>query len=189
MKLTTKKIVLMALFIAISIVLVYLIHFPIFPAAAYLEYDPADIPILIGAFAYGPVAGIIIAVIACALQALTVSAQSGVYGFIMHVLATATLVIVSSVIYRFRHTRPGAVVGLVCGTLAMAAVMVIANHFITPLFLMVPTSAVDPILLPVILPFNLIKAGVNSVITFLVYKAVSRYIIHGEGMNAKKRSA
>ena len=41
---------------AISIVFVSVIHFPLFPAAAFLEYDPADIPILIGTFAYGPIA-------------------------------------------------------------------------------------------------------------------------------------
>jgi len=68
----------------------------------------------------------------------------------------------------------------------MSVIMVIANHFVTPLFLGVPTSAVDPILLPIILPFNLIKAGINSVVTFLVYKAVSKYIVHGETFGAKK---
>ena len=56
MKEKTRKLTVMAMLVAISVVLVYLIHFPIFPAAAFLEYDPADIPILIGAFAYGPVA-------------------------------------------------------------------------------------------------------------------------------------
>ena len=48
----TAKLAKMAMLVAISIVLVYLIHFPIFPAAAFLEYDPADIPILIGTFAF-----------------------------------------------------------------------------------------------------------------------------------------
>jgi riboflavin transporter FmnP len=179
----------MALFIAISVVLVWLVHIPIFPAAPYLEYAPADIPILIGAFAFGPVAGIAITVVACAVQALTVSAQSGPYGFIMHLIATGTLVTVSSVIYRVRHTRAGAVIGLSAGTLAMAIVMMIANHFITPLFLGIPASAVDPTLLPVVLPFNLIKAGVNSIITFFIYKAISRYIIHGQKLGPNDKSA
>ncbi len=189
MKLTTKSIVIMALLIAISVGLLYLIRYPIFPAAPYLEYDPADIPILIGAFAFGPVAGIVLTVIASAVQALTVSAHSGIYGFIMHVIATSTLVIVASVIYRIRHTRVGAVIGLVSGTLAMAGVMMIANHFITPVFTGAPTEAVDAMLVPIILPFNLIKAGVNSAVTFLIYKVVSKYIIHGEKINSKKNSA
>ena len=46
-----RKLVTMAMLAALSIVLVYVIHFPIFPAASFLEYDPADIPILIGTFA------------------------------------------------------------------------------------------------------------------------------------------
>ncbi len=189
MKLTTKNIVILALLIAISVVLVYLIHIPIIPSAPYLEYDPADIPILIGAFAFGPIAGIIITVIASGIQALTVSIQGGIYGFIMHIIATSTLVVVASTIYRVRHMRAGAVIGLVSGTLAMTGIMLVANHFITPFYTGMPTEAVDAILLPAILPFNLIKAGINSTVTFLVYKTVSRYIIHGEKLGSKKGSA
>ena len=48
---------------AISVALVYLIHFPIFPAVAFLEYDPADIPILIGTFVFGPLSGIVLTVV------------------------------------------------------------------------------------------------------------------------------
>ena len=181
----TQKITVMAMLVALSVVLVYFVHFPIFPAAPFLEYDPADIPILIGAFALGPVTGLILTVVACAIQAATVSVQSGVYGFLMHVIATSALVVVASVIYRVRHTRAGAVLGLVCGTAAMGAVMLVANHFITPYFMGVPTATVDAMLLPVILPFNLIKAGVNSVITFLVYKPISR-VVFGEKHEATK---
>jgi riboflavin transporter FmnP len=111
---------------------------------------------------------------------MTVSAQSGIYGFIMHVLGTSAAVITAGLIYRRKHTRTGAFIALLCGTIAHAAVMVVANHFITPHFMGVPTSVVDGMLLPVILPFNLIKAGINSAVTFLVYKTISRYIIHGE---------
>lgn len=176
----TKKLTVMAMLVAVSVVLVYLIRFPIFPSAAFLEYDPADIPILIGAFAYGPLAGVILTVIASVIQGVTVSAHSGPYGIIMHIIATSVLVLVSSVIYRVRHTRKGAAVGLLCGTLAMGFVMMAANHFITPHFMGAPVAVVDAMLLPVILPFNLIKAGLNSGITFVVYKTVSRYIIHGK---------
>ena len=53
-RISTRQLVSMAMLGAISIVLVAVIHFPLIPAAAFLEYDPADIPILICAFAYGP---------------------------------------------------------------------------------------------------------------------------------------
>lgn len=180
----TKKLTVMAMLVAISVVLVYLIHFPIIPAASFLEYDPADIPILIGAFAYGPLAGVILTVIASVIQGFTVSAGSGIYGVIMHIIATSTLVLVASGIYRIKHTRVGGVIGLVCGTLAMSSIMMVANHFITPHF-GVPVEVVDGMLLPIILPFNLIKAGGNSILTFLVYKAVSRHIIHAEPKEKK----
>lgn len=50
----TVRLAKMGMLVAIAIVLVYFIHFPIFPAVAFLEYDPADIPILMGTFAFGP---------------------------------------------------------------------------------------------------------------------------------------
>ena len=182
-----RKLAVMAMLIAVSIVLVYLIHFPIFPAAAFLEYDPADIPILIGGFAYGPLAGILLTVVAAFIQGFTVSAQSGVYGIIMHIIATVVLVVVAAGIYRLIHNKVGAVIGLVLGTICMAAVMMLANHLITPVFMGVPTEVVDAMLVPVILPFNLFKAGANSIITFLIYKTISRHLIHGEGWKKKEK--
>lgn len=183
-----KQLSVMAMLVAVSIVLVWTIHIP-FPLATFLVYDPADVAILIGAFAYGPLSGILLTVVASVIQGVTVSADGGIYGIIMHILATSTLVLISSVAYRIRHTRGGAAAGLFVGTFAMAAVMMIANHFITPFYMMVPTAAVDQMLIPIVLPFNLLKAGINSIITFLVYKVVSRYLVHGEFMSAKEKAA
>ena len=146
-----RKLAVMALLVAVSVVLIYAVHFPLIPAAAFLEYDPADIPILIGALAYGPLAGVALTVVASLIQGVTVSAGSG------------------------------GVLGLLLGTLAMGLIMMPANHIITPYFTGWPVEAVDALLLPGILPFNLIKAGLNSGVTFLLYKTVSRYIVHGEG--------
>ncbi len=172
-----KKLTVMAMLVAVSVILVYLVHFPLFPSAAFLEYDPADIPILIGAFTYGPFAGILLTVAASAIQALTVSAQSGLYGFLMHIISTSILCVTAGVIYKYHHTRKGAALALLCGTLAMGLGMLLANHFITPLFMGVPTAVVDSMLLTVFLPFNLLKAGINSAITFLIYKTVSTHLI------------
>lgn len=175
----TRKLAVMALLVAISVLLIYIVHFPIIPSVAFLEYDPADIPILIGALAYGPVAGIMLTVVASVIQGLTVSAGTGgLYGILMHIVATSTLVLVSSTIYRFRHTRVGAIIGLSCGVVAMGAIMMPANLIITPYFLGMPASTVVP-MLPAIFIFNIIKAGVNSAITFVVYKTVSRHLVHG----------
>ena len=118
----TVRLAKMGMLVAIAIVLVYFIHFPIFPAVAFLEYDPADIPILMGTFAFGPVAGILLTVVTAVIQGVTVSAASGLYGIIMHIISTSTLVIVAGVIYQKHKTRKTALIGLVCGVLAMTIV-------------------------------------------------------------------
>ena len=180
----TKKTTTIAMLTAIAAVLITLVHFPLFPTAAFLQYDPADVAILIGAFAYGPVAGVIITVLASFIQAFLLGGD-GVYGFLMHTIASGVLAVTAGIIYRKLHTRKGAAVALTVGTLAMGFVMMGANHFITPMFMGAPVAVVDAMLLPVILPFNLLKAGINSVITFAVYKTVSRHVIHGEGWEKK----
>ena len=108
----TVRLAKMGMLVAIAIVLVYFIHFPIFPAVAFLEYDPADIPILMGTFAFGPVAGILLTVVTAVIQGVTVSAASGLYGIIMHIISTSTLVIVAGVIYQKHKTRKTALIGL-----------------------------------------------------------------------------
>ena len=180
-----RKLAVMALLAALSIVLVYAVHLPLIPAVPFLEYDPADIPILIAALAYGPLSGVLLTVAVSVIQGVTVSAGSGAYGIIMHIIATSTLVLVAGGVYRLRRTRSGGVLGLVLGTLAMGLIMMPANHFITPYFMGQPTAVVDALLLPGILPFNLLKAGINSAVTFVVYKTVSRYLVHGEGWEGR----
>ena len=171
----TVRLAKMGMLVAISVVLVYFIHFPIFPAVAFLEYDPADIPILIGTFAFGPVAGVLLTNVTSVVQGVTVSAASGAYGIIMHIIATSVLVIVAGVIYKFNKTRKGAVIALICGTAAMAVVMIGANLIITPLFMGVPRSMVWD-LMPFIVGFNAIKAGINSIVTFFLYKRISGFL-------------
>ena len=173
----TRNMCVMAALAAMSIVLVYLIHIPIFPAAPFLEYDPADIPILVCSFAYGPIAGIIITITASGIQALTVSSASGIYGFIMHVISTTALMLPAAIIYQVKKTRNSALIGMILGVIIMGGVMMVANHFITPYFMGAETEVVDAMLLPTILPFNLIKGGINCLVTFLIYKPLSKFVI------------
>lgn len=165
----------MAMLAAISIVLVSLIHFMIIPALPFLEYDPADIPIMIGAFAFGPAAGLLLTAVASVIQGVTVSAASGAYGIIMHIIATGAYVLVAGYIYKKNKTKKGAVIALVAGTAVMVLVMMPANIFITPVF-MGTTREVVISLLPLIALFNLIKAGLNSIVTFLLYKRISGFL-------------
>ncbi len=169
------KLAKMGMLVAISVILVYFIHFPIFPVVAFLEYDPADIPILIGTFAFGPLAGLLITVVVSLVQGLTVSAASGAYGIIMHIIATGTFVLVAGFLYRHKKTRKEAVIALVAGTLSMVAVMYFANLIITPMFTGWPVEAVKEVM-PFILLFNAVKAGLNSLVTFFLYKRISGFL-------------
>lgn len=172
----SRKLTTMAMLVAVSVILLYAVHFPVFPAAPFLEYDPADIPIFIGTFLFGPAAGFAITVAAAVIQGLTVSAGSGIIGILMHIVATGSFVLVSGSIYRRVHTFKGAMFALLCGTLTMTVMMCVWNVIMTPIFMGAPREAVISMLVPVIIPFNLIKAGGNSLVTVLVYKRMSSRI-------------
>ena len=165
---------------AISIILVATVHFPIIPAAPFLEYDPADVPILIGAFAFGPVAGFLLTVVVSIIQGMTVSAASGgPIGIIMHIVATGSCVLIAGNVYRRNKTRKTAADALVIGALTMTVAMVVMNLILTPIFLGQSMETVMQMLVPAIIPFNLIKAGLNCAITFVLYKSIS-HLIKGE---------
>ncbi|MEM1485331.1 ECF transporter S component [Oscillospiraceae bacterium PP1C4] len=174
----TRKLTTMAMLTALSIVLVALIHFPLFPAAAFLEYDPADIPVFIGTFLFGPAAGLLLTLVVSVIQGTTVSAGSGIIGILMHFLATGAFAVLAGNIYKHRRTRVGAMVAIICGVLAMTTVMVLFNLILTPIFMGVPVEAVIGMLMPIIIPFNLAKAGINGAITYLVYKPIARMLHH-----------
>ena len=173
-----KKMAVTALFAAISVVLMYLIRLP-FPSAPFLEYDPADIPILLLTFAYGPLWGLGLTLLVSVLQGVTVSVSSGIIGIVMHVVATGLFVVCAGLIYRKNTSKARAAIALVCGTLLQTAAMVLMNLLLTPIFMGTPVTEVIPMLLPVIIPFNLMKAGINAAITFLLYKKVS-FLVQGK---------
>lgn len=182
----TKKLTILAMLTALSVVFISILHFPLIPAAPFLEYDPGDIPILIAAFAFGPVSGLIITIIASVIQGLTVSAQSGLYGIIMHIISTGTFVLISGFIYKSNRTRKGAVISLVTGVLIATAVMAGANLVVTPAFTGWPVGEVKKLLLPGIIPFNLVKFSINALVTFFVYKPISNLIKSPEQEDTEK---
>ncbi|HOP12263.1 MAG TPA: ECF transporter S component [Oscillospiraceae bacterium] len=171
---TTRGIAVIGVLAALSIVLALFARFPLL--VSYLEYEPGDIPILIGTFMFGPIIGLVLTAIVSLIQGFTVSASSGLYGILMHFIATGTLVLVSGMIYAYRKTHKGAVIALSAGAVSEIAVMLGANILITPLFLGIPQAEVFPMLLPIILPFNLIKCVINCTIAFFIYKPISRLV-------------
>jgi riboflavin transporter FmnP len=164
----------MAMLAAISLALVMLVRIP-FPPAPFLVYDPADVPIIISAFAFGPMSGIAITVVVSFVQAF-ILAGDGLIGFFMHVVATGSFVLVAGLLYKGHKTKKMAVIALILGTLTMTVTMIGWNLIITPYFLRMPVEAVVAMILPILLPFNLLKAGVNSIIIFLIYKPIARLL-------------
>ncbi len=171
------KLTQLAMLAAISIVMVYFVRFPIFPAAPFLEYDPADIALILSAFLYGPITGLILTFVVCVIQGVTVSAGGGIIGIIMHFLATGIYVVLAGLIYGNRRTTTSAIIGILTGIVAMCATMVLWNIIFTPIFMNVPTETVLKMIMPIILPFNLIKAGINSVIAFAVFRSVGHILV------------
>lgn len=168
-----KKIAALGMLAAISVIGVMLIRFSIFPQVAFLEYDPADIPIFIATFAFGSIPGLILTVVVSVIQGITVSAKSGIVGIIMHILSTGTFVVCAGMIYNKNKTRKLAYIALLSGVVAMTAIMALWNLFITPLYMGIPRDAIIP-LMPFIIAFNFIKASVNALVTALVYKRVHK---------------
>ncbi|PKM85398.1 MAG: ECF transporter S component [Firmicutes bacterium HGW-Firmicutes-11] len=170
----TARLAKMAMLAAISLVLVMVIRIP-FPPAPFLVYDPADVPIIISAFAFGPLSGLAITFVVSFIQAFALGGD-GVIGFFMHMVATGSFVLVSGLIYRKHKTKKVALIALIAGALIMTVSMIGWNLLITPIYLGVPVEAVIGMILPILLPFNLLKAGVNGLIIFLIYKPIARFL-------------
>lgn len=159
---------------ALSIILVYAIHFPIFPAASFLEYDMADVPILIGTFLFGPWWGLALTALVSLLQWLLVSPQSLWVGAIMHFMATGSYVVAAGLIYSKHRTRTAALIGMALGAILQTLMMVPMNLIFTVHFFGVPKETVIALLPTAIIPFNAIKTVANSILTFLLYKRVAK---------------
>jgi riboflavin transporter FmnP len=84
-------------------------------------------------------------------------------------------VITAGSIYKKEKTKKRAIIALVCGTLAMAIIMIPANLFITPKFMGMLMEGLLPFM-PWIILFNFVKAGLNSLVTFLLYKRISPFL-------------
>ena len=181
-KLTTEKLARLAMMTAVSVVLLLIVRIP-FPPAPFLVYDPADVPIYITAFAFGPVEGLVVTLIVCLIQAFGLGGD-GLYGFLMHFVATGIVAVAIGVMYRRNKTRKTAVVALVTGVIISVIVMCVMNLIVTPAYMGAPRSAVIAMIPTVIIPFNLLKAGVNSLLTFVLYKRISG-LLHGTGRTVK----
>lgn len=139
--------------------------------AGFLTFDLKDVVIAIGGFIFGPLSALAISVVVSLIEMVTVSG-TGPVGLLMNVLSTIAFVCPAAFLYKRRHQVSSAVFGLVLGGLLMTGVMLLWNYLITPLYLTLPREKVAEMLVPVFLPFNLIKALMNGALTMLLYKPV-----------------
>ncbi|MBQ0004424.1 MAG: ECF transporter S component [Clostridiales bacterium] len=170
----TQTLVKLALMTALSLVLLLLLRFP-FPPAPFLVYDPADVPIYISAFAFGPIPGLLVTFVVCFIQAFMLGGD-GLYGFLMHFVATGVVAVVIGAVYNRNKTRKTAGRALIIGVILTTAIMCVMNIYVTSAFMGAPKDVVIGMLIPIIIPFNLFKAGVNSILTFILYKSISRFL-------------
>lgn len=170
-KTDVKKLVILAMLAAIAFVVMYVskLVFAPFALLGFLTVDLKDVIIAIAGFIYGPLAACAVSVVVSAVEMITISA-TGYIGFIMNVLSTCSFVCVASAFYARRRTVASAVIGLAVGAVLMTGVMLLWNYLITPLYMEVTREQVVGLLLPIFLPFNLVKAAMNAALTMLLYK-------------------
>lgn len=164
-----KKMVILALICAMAYAVVLVFRLPIIPAAPYLDLEFKSAIILIGSYIFGPLSGLIMSVVICLLEMVTVS-DTGVIGCIMNVLANVCLVCPAAFIYKKRKSTAGAVIGIIVGAILMTAAMVLWNYILTPIYQGIPREAIAQMLLPVFVPFNLLKAGLNGGLALFIYR-------------------
>ena len=171
---------------AIAYVLMFLdFSVPFMPS--FIKMDLSELPALIGAFAYGPVAGVVICLVKNVIH-LMITTTGGV-GELSNFLLGASFVLVSGGVYRFKKSRKGALIGSVLGAFVMGIFSIIFNYFLVyPIYYnFMPQDAilaayqlifsgVKNILQCLIVfnaPFTFIKGMISVVITFIIYKRIS----------------
>ena len=158
------------------------------PIVLFLKYDPKDVVITIGGFIFGPLSAFTISAIVSIIEMFTVS-DTGIIGCIMNILASCSFACTAAFIYKKKHTLRGAVEGLLCGLIGMTIIMVLWNYLVTPIYLGYPREAVVELLLPAIIPFNLLKGGINMALVLLLYKHVVNALRRAKMIDLSKNSA
>jgi len=170
MKMSTKKITTIGMLCSMAVVINLMVHFPLVPAVSFLSYDPKDIVIVIGGFIDGPFASLIMSVITSLLEVMFRGGT--ILDILMNVISTCTFAATASYVYRRNHTKKDAMIGLILGTLACTVSMLLWNYIVTPVYFQMPREAVVALLVPGILPFNLLKCGINAAVTIFLYQPV-----------------
>lgn len=167
-----KKLVLAAMFCALAFVCEFAFRIKV----QFLTFDVKDAILTIGAMLLGPVYGIVTSFIVAFLEFISVS-DTGIWGFVMNFVSSAVFACSASILYnipnKYKKTVSGAVMGLTAGVILMTASMIGMNLIITPIYTGMDVSKIAAMILPLLLPFNLLKSLLNAGITLVLYKPVS----------------
>lgn len=189
---STSALVKISLLSVIAYILMLLeLPIPFFPG--FLKIDLSDMPALIGAFALGPIAGVIIELIKNMLHLITKTTTGGV-GELANFLIGISLVIPAGIIYGKSKKRSSALWGMLLGTALMAVAGGIANYYILipfyskimPIEQIIQLSAaangaikdLKTLIIYGVVPFNLLKGIVVSCFTLLIYKKISHLLMN-----------
>ena len=184
-----RTITITALLAAVASILMFLnFALPIFPS--FIKMDISDVPALIATFAIGPHAGVLVELIKNTIN-LTHTATGGV-GELANFSIGVAFVVPAGLIYKRNKTLRGAVIGLVAGLFSMTFTAAVANYYVLiPLysyFMPMETiigmyRAINPyadtlfkVILMSVVPFNLLKGTLVTVLTLGLYKRLSHFI-------------
>ena len=179
-----------AILASISVLLMF-IKVPLPFAPTFMEMDIAELPALIGGFAMGPLAGFLIVCIKLLLNIIINGTKTFYVGELSNLIVSSTFVLTTAFIYKHNKSKKSALLGLVIGSITMSLVATLSNYFVIfPLYgklLKIDLNAfvgmvakINPLAksyftltLFSILPFNLVKTAVTSIVTSLLYKRIS----------------
>ena len=189
-RISTKVIAQIGVLGAIAMVLM-LFDIPLPFAPTFYKIDFSEVPVLVGAFTMGPVAGALIELVKILLNLLIRGTSTAGVGDLGNFLIGCAMCIPASLIYQKLHSRKGAIIGMVTGTVFMTIVGCFINAYLLlpayaaafhmPIDALVAmgtavNSHINSLLTFVLLsvaPFNLLKGFLVSLIVFLIYKKIS----------------
>lgn len=188
--LSTRKIAMIGVFSAIATVL-HIFDFPIFFAPEFYKLDFSEIPALIGAFAFGPVAGVMIEFCKILLKLMIKGTSTAFVGDLANFVIGCSFILPASIIYMFKKTKKNAIVAATLGTLCMTIFGSAFNAiYLLPAFsklygmpleviigmgteVNAAINSVNTLVLFAVVPMNLLKGSSVSLVTMLVYKKLS----------------
>lgn len=166
----SRRVAVSALFCAAALVASF-IEIPIFPLAPYLKYDPSGVVCLVAGLLFGPAIGACTAVLPWVIRLFT-----DPFGAIMAMACSLAATLPAAFVYGRHHSFKGALAGLLISAVVTLGVAILGNLVVTPLYSGMPTEAVAALIVPVLLPFNLLKIALNTALTLAVYKPVSSMV-------------